>query len=72
MRYLHSRRIRIAVGVVLAVSLAATGSACGRGGSGSTASGAAKIAIVTRDFTNPYWPRCATGPLPKAKNRASR
>ncbi len=61
------------------VAAAAVGSAllltaaCGRGGNSSTASGTgsgtpkAKIAIVTRDFTNPYWAALRDGAMAEGK-----
>ncbi len=69
MRYLQSGRIRVATAVVLALTLATTAAACGRGGTGSSASGAAKIAIVTRDFTNPYWAALRDGAIAEGKKQ---
>jgi ribose transport system substrate-binding protein len=50
--------------------LATTAAACGRGGSNSGSSGSAakaKIAIVTRDFTNPYWAALRNGAIAEGK-----
>ncbi len=67
---LHTRRIRTAGGCVLMVAaLVSAASACGRGGSQSSSSGGAKIAIVTRDFTNPYWAALRDGAVDEAKKQ---
>ncbi len=70
MRTTQPSRVRIGVGALLALSLATTVSACGRGGSDSATSGGgtkAKIAIVTRDFTNPYWAALRDGAMAEGK-----
>ncbi len=68
MHTLNARRIRTGGGcVLLAAALVLT--ACGRGGSASGTSGAAKIAIVTRDFTNPYWAALRDGAVDQAKKQ---
>ncbi|WP_163507336.1 substrate-binding domain-containing protein [Fodinicola acaciae] len=71
MRYPQSRRFRIATGVVLAVGLAVTTTACNRGSSANSSSGSgqAKIAIVTRDFTNPYWAALRDGAIAEGKKQ---
>lgn len=60
---------------VISVTVLASTTACGRGGSSSTSSGAsgasgassAKIAIVMRDFTNPYWAAMRDGAVAEGK-----
>lgn len=64
-------RTGLAVTAIGATVLAST-TACGRGGSASTSSGAngansAKIAIVMRDFTNPYWAALRDGAMAEGK-----
>jgi ribose transport system substrate-binding protein len=56
----------------VAVALLAAAAGCGRGGSShtSSSSGAAgklKVAIVTRDFSNPYWAALRDGALARGK-----
>lgn len=70
MRKLTTSQIRTGSCVLLAASLATTVAACGRGGSNSGGSGGAtkaKIAIVTRDFTNPYWAALRDGAIAEGK-----
>lgn len=59
------------VGVgVLAASLSLTAAACNRGGSsGGGGSKQARIAIVTRDFTNPYWAALRDGANAEGKKQ---
>lgn len=58
----------VAIGAMVLTSTAA----CGRGGSdassqSSNSSSKAKIAIVTRDFTNPYWAALRDGAIAEGK-----
>jgi ribose transport system substrate-binding protein len=66
----RSRRSRSRAFATAAVSVAllATVAACGRGGQASgSASSKARIAIVTRDFTNPYWAALRDGAVAEGK-----
>lgn len=81
----NTRPSRVAAYTLLAVSLMLPLAGCGRGGSGSgssttgaggsasvgAAAGAtkAKIAIVTRDFTNPYWAALRDGAIAEGKKQ---
>ncbi|MGW1272134.1 sugar ABC transporter substrate-binding protein [Streptomyces sp. NPDC002491] len=64
------RRLRT---VTVALSVLAAVAACGRGGdnasSGSGGSKGVRIAIVTRDFTNPYWAALRDGALAEGKKQ---
>ncbi|WP_340373977.1 substrate-binding domain-containing protein [Streptomyces sp. SS7] len=67
----HTRRqLRTAT---VALSVLAAVAACGRGGdnasSGSGGSKGVRIAIVTRDFTNPYWAALRDGALAEGKKQ---
>ncbi|MFN2562002.1 MAG: substrate-binding domain-containing protein [Jatrophihabitans sp.] len=60
---------RAGLGVV-ALSVMLTGAACNRGGSSAGGgSKAVRIAIVTRDFTNPYWAALRDGALAEGKKQ---
>ncbi|GGR79455.1 LacI family transcriptional regulator [Streptomyces humidus] len=66
----HTRRSLSTV--TIAITLLTAVAACGRGGqSGGSGSGQSKdaprIAIVTRDFTNPYWAALRDGALAEGK-----
>lgn len=73
MHTLHSRSARIGAGALVAFSLMTSVAACGRGGSDAAKSGGgaskAKIAIVTRDFTNPYWAALRDGAVAEGKKQ---
>lgn len=67
------RNIRTTMTVVLAGGVALAGiTGCGRGGSDSSGSGKSsnsdvRIAIVTRDFSNPYWAALRDGAVAEGK-----
>lgn len=65
------RIVAITLAATVAVALAACSSSGGDGGSkssgGSGSGGAAKIAIVTRDFSNPYWAALRDGAIAEGK-----
>ncbi|MFG3382472.1 substrate-binding domain-containing protein [Streptomyces sp. NPDC047999] len=67
-----ARRVRSATAVAAAATMLLVVAGCGRGGdsSGSDgASGEAKIAIVTRNFTNPYWAALRDGAIAEGKKQ---
>ncbi len=70
----HTSRRQVAGVAAVGTALLLT-AACGRGGGTSTASGTAsstpkaKIAIVTRDFTNPYWAALRDGAVAEGKKQ---
>jgi ribose transport system substrate-binding protein len=71
-RLASNRRLRTAVVLLASVGLCTGMAACGRGGSsGAGSSGGAnsdvRIAIVTRDFTNPYWAALRDGAVAEGK-----
>lgn len=61
------RRLLTSAAVIAAGSLLLGVAACGRGG--NEASSDVRIAIVTRDFTNPYWAAMRDGALAEGKAR---
>jgi ribose transport system substrate-binding protein len=63
------RRLRTAVLIAAAASLLVGVAACGRGGSTTSAPGEVRIAIVTRDFTNPYWAALRDGAQAEGKKQ---
>ena len=60
---------RVALTALLCGTLALTAAGCNRSPSGGEASGGAKIAIVTRDFTNPYWAALRDGAEAEGKKQ---
>ncbi len=58
-------RLRAGLSVIIGVSLPFTAAACGT--SSSAGSNKVRIAIVTRDFTNPYWAALRDGAVAEAK-----
>ena len=65
---LRAHPTRTAVTLTVGLALALTAAGCGRGSSSSTSSSdSAKIAIVTRDFTNPYWAALRDGAMAEGK-----
>ncbi|MEU3191730.1 substrate-binding domain-containing protein [Streptomyces sp. NPDC006992] len=66
-----ARRPRSAIAAVAAVSLMAVVAGCGRGeqSSGDKDKGDVRIAIVTRNFTNPYWAALRDGALAEGKKQ---
>ncbi|HEY2204384.1 MAG TPA: substrate-binding domain-containing protein [Pseudonocardia sp.] len=62
-------RLRTAVLLLAAGTLLLGGTACGRGGQSGAggANGDVRVAIVTRDFTNPYWAALRDGALAEGK-----
>lgn len=72
---IRRNRLRAGLSVVIGVSLLLTAAACNRGSSssgGSNSSGGSKtvrIAIVTRDFTNPYWAALRDGAVAEGKKQ---
>ncbi|HEY0575570.1 MAG TPA: substrate-binding domain-containing protein [Pseudonocardia sp.] len=69
MHTITRRRLRTAVLIAAAASLLVGVAACGRGGSSTTAPGEVRIAIVTRDFTNPYWAALRDGAQAEGKKQ---
>jgi ribose transport system substrate-binding protein len=72
MRTIQSRPAKIGAGALVAISLMTSVAACGRGAANSANSGGgtkAKIAIVTRDFTNPYWAALRDGAVAEGKKQ---
>jgi len=69
MHTITRRRLRTAVLIVAAASLLVGVAACGRGGSSTTGPGEVRIAIVTRDFTNPYWAALRDGAQAEGKKQ---
>ncbi|WP_037069869.1 substrate-binding domain-containing protein [Pseudonocardia acaciae] len=63
----NRRRLLSAAAVIAAGSLLLTVTACGRGGPENSSD--VRIAIVTRDFTNPYWAALRDGALAEGKAR---
>ena len=65
------RRLHTAAAVAAAVTLLVVATGCGRGGqsSGSGSKGDVRIAIVTRDFTNPYWAALRDGAVAEGKKQ---
>ncbi|WP_084216748.1 substrate-binding domain-containing protein [Pseudonocardia spinosispora] len=65
-------RLRATLVVLTAAGLCAGLAACGRGAEGggpAGGTGAARIAIVTRDFTNPYWAALRDGAVAEGKTQ---
>lgn len=66
-------RLRAGLSVLVVASLPLTAAACGRSKStsspSSTGSAKARIAIVTRDFTNPYWAALRDGAVAEGKKQ---
>jgi ribose transport system substrate-binding protein len=60
---------RVALTALLCGTLALSGAGCNRQPAGSTASGGAHIAIITRDFTNPYWAALRDGAIAEGKKQ---
>ena len=60
---------RVALTALLCGSLALTAAGCNRSPSGSEAGGGTRIAIVTRDFTNPYWAALRDGAMAEGKKQ---
>lgn len=69
MHTITRRRLRTVVLIAAAASLLVGVAACGRGGSSTTAPGDVRIAIVTRDFTNPYWAALRDGAQAEGKKQ---
>jgi ribose transport system substrate-binding protein len=62
------RRLRSTLVILTGAALCLGVAACGRGGSEATGSASdVRIAIVTRDFTNPYWAALRDGALAEGK-----
>jgi ribose transport system substrate-binding protein len=63
------RRSRTAITVAASVALLTAVAGCGRGGSssGDGKNGDVRVAIVTRDFTNPYWAALRDGAVAEGK-----
>ena len=67
---LSARRGRTTAAAVLCATLALTSVACNRGSGGeNAATSGPRIAIVTRDFTNPYWAALRDGAMAEAKKQ---
>ncbi|MFJ7175314.1 substrate-binding domain-containing protein [Streptomyces massasporeus] len=67
-----ARRVRSATAVAAATAMLLVVAGCGRGGDSSgseSKSGEAKIAIVTRNFTNPYWAALRDGAIAEGKKQ---
>jgi ribose transport system substrate-binding protein len=65
-----ARRPRSAVAAVAAVTLMVVVAGCGRGeSSGGGSKDEVRIAIVTRNFTNPYWAALRDGALAEGKKQ---
>jgi ribose transport system substrate-binding protein len=64
-----TRRGRATFVAVLCASLALVSAGCNRGSGESTSASGPKIAIVTRDFTNPYWAALRDGAMAEAKKQ---
>jgi ribose transport system substrate-binding protein len=64
------RRLRTIAVMAVAITLLAGVTACGRGGQ-NTGGGSSdvRIAIVTRDFTNPYWAALRDGAVAEGKKQ---
>jgi ribose transport system substrate-binding protein len=61
------RRLRTLAVAAVAATLLTGVAACGRGGQNSGGGGDVRIAIVTRDFTNPYWAALRDGAVAEGK-----
>lgn len=68
---IRRNRLRAGLSLVIGASLLLTAAACNRGSSSSSSSGSgkARIAIVTRDFTNPYWAALRDGAVAEGKKQ---
>ncbi|WP_206788411.1 substrate-binding domain-containing protein [Amycolatopsis sp. MtRt-6] len=60
---------RIVAVTVAAAAVAGMTAACGRGGDDTKQASGPRIAIVTRNFTNPYWAALRDGALAEGKQR---
>ena len=69
MRYPLGTQGRVALTALLCGTLALSAAGCNRQPAESTASGGAHIAIITRDFTNPYWAALRDGALAEGKKQ---
>jgi ribose transport system substrate-binding protein len=62
------RRLRTVAVVAVAITLLSGAAACGRGGQNAGGgSSDVRIAVVTRDFTNPYWAALRDGAVAEGK-----
>jgi ribose transport system substrate-binding protein len=62
-----NRRLRIGAAALTATALCTAVAACGRGGESAGGGSGVRIAIVTRDFTNPYWAALRDGAIAQGK-----
>jgi len=70
MHNLTGHRPHTAAAVAAAVTVLVAVAGCGRGGSSDSGSGGdVRIAIVTRDFTNPYWAALRDGAVAEGKKQ---
>ena len=72
--FLTNRRLRSTVVLFACAGLCAEVAACGRGASSAAGGGndQVRIAIVTRDFTNPYWAALRDGAIAEGKKTGVR
>jgi ribose transport system substrate-binding protein len=66
---LTATQCRVALTALVCGSLALTAVGCNRAPSGNDTSSGPRIAIVTRDFTNPYWAALRDGAIAEGKKQ---